>query len=82
MSHVEQYALIIATFISGGFLIAYLTSLQNQAAADVLIGVMGGVPISAEMRRIWLFQVFLGWAVFILIVDFVLLFAFFRLLDG
>jgi hypothetical protein len=79
MSHLDQYALVIATFISGGFLAAYLTSLQNQASAAVLIGVMRGVPMSNEMRWIWLWQVFLGMAIFILLVDFMLFFAFFKI---
>lgn len=79
MSNLNEYALIIATFISGTFLITQLTRLQNEAAADVIVGVMQGVPLSTEIRWIWLLQVFLSMAISILIVDFFLLVAFIKI---
>ena len=79
MSHLGQYGLIIATFISGAFLLGYLTRLHNEAAGVVLIGVMQGLPMSTALRWMWLLQVFLGWTTLILAVDFFLLFAFVKI---
>lgn len=79
MSNLNEYALIIATFISGGFLIVYVTKLQNDAVSDIITGVFRGVPVSTEMRWIWLFQVFVGMAMFVAIVDFFLMFAFLKI---
>ena len=79
MSNLNALALIIATFVFGTFLIAYLTKLQNKAASEVIIGTLLGVPLRTEIRWTWLFQVFLGWAVAIMVTDFFLMFAFFKI---
>jgi predicted secreted protein len=75
MSNLNDLALIIATFISGIFLIVYITKHQNEAGNDVLLGIIRGVPISTEARWIILLQVFVSLAGAILLVDFFLTFA-------
>lgn len=79
MSNLNDLALIIATFISGIFLVVYVTKHQNEAGNDVLLGVVRGVPISTETRWILLFQVFVSMAGAILLVDFFLTFAFLKI---
>jgi hypothetical protein len=79
MSNLNALALIIATFVSGTFLIAQLTKLQNKASSEVIVGTLLGVHVSTEIRWIWLFQVFLGMAVAIMVTDFFLMFAFLKI---
>ena len=79
MSNLNALALIIATFISGAFLIGYLTKLQNKASSEVLVGTLLGVHVSTEVRWVWLLQVFLGMAMAIVVTNFFLMFAFLRI---
>jgi hypothetical protein len=79
MSNLNGLALIIATFISGTFLVIYIASLQNKASSEVLAGTLLGARVSVQVRWIWLLQVFLGMAMAIVVTDFFLVFAFLRI---
>jgi len=76
MSSFEGYALIIAGFLAGAFLIIYLSRTMNEAAIDVLLGVVRGIPLTLEHRWLTLLQIYLGMHIAILLVEVFLFFAF------
>jgi hypothetical protein len=50
MSNLNEYVLIIATFISGTFLITQLTRLQNEEATSATSPRADGSPQSHPMK--------------------------------
>ena len=60
MSTSAAIALILATFFLGLVSFFWLGRLANDVAAQVITGVVGGVPISLKYRRLLLYQTWIN----------------------
>ncbi len=62
MSTSAAIALIIATFFLGGLSFFWLAKLANDVAAEIVTGVVRGVPVSMKYRRLLLYQTWVNLA--------------------
>lgn len=62
MSTSAAIALIIATFFLGGLSFFWLSKLANDVAAEIVTGVVRGVPVSIKYRRLLLYQTWVNLA--------------------
>jgi hypothetical protein len=54
-------ALIIANFLPLFFCFHYISKLANDVGADIETGVLRGIPVSIEYRRIMLYAIWVGY---------------------
>jgi hypothetical protein len=61
MSNPTAIALITANFMPLFFIYHYITKLANDLGAEIETGAVKGIPISANYRRIMLYQIWVGY---------------------
>jgi hypothetical protein len=67
MSSFQAIGLSSAIFIPTAFFVYYLAAKANHAAIEIYTGVIKGVSIPAKQRWIWLYQVYVNYALGIVV---------------
>jgi hypothetical protein len=75
MSSLNEYALIIATLISGTVSVTYIGRRANQRSDQIVTGVVEGVPVSKKHRSMMLYNEFLPMVATMAMLSFLLAFA-------
>jgi hypothetical protein len=61
MSNTTAIALITVNFLAAIFCYQYQTKLANDVGEEIETGVLQGIPISTNYRRILLYQIWVGY---------------------
>jgi len=82
MSSFQAIGLASAIFIPAAFFVYYLAEKANDAAIGIYTGVVKGISIPAKQRWIWLYQVYVTYALGIVVVSLVVALALFQIAEG
>jgi hypothetical protein len=82
MSSFQAIGLASAIFIPTVFFFYYLAAKANDAAIEIYTGVVKGVSVPAKQRWIWLYQVYVAYALGIVVVSLVVALALFQVAEG
>jgi len=78
MSSFHAIGLTSAIFIPTAFFVYYVAAKANDAAIGIYAGVVEGVSIPAKQRWIWLYQVYVTYALGIVVVSLAVALALFQ----
>ena len=72
MSNLNAIGLLALIVISGTFVVVYATSKAREVAADIVTGVVHGVPVSMKHQWLSLYNVWVGYMTAVVFLAFIL----------
>jgi len=72
MSNLNAIGLLAMIIISGTFVAVYATSKAREVAADIVTGVVHGVPVSMKHRWLSLYNVWMGYVTAVVLLILIL----------
>jgi hypothetical protein len=82
MSNFQAIGLASAIFLPTVFFFYYVASKANDSAIEIYTGVVKGVSIAPKQRWIWLYQVYVAYALGIVVVSLVVALALFQVAEN